>query len=37
MVLDRRSVKLAKPHCADCIERTTDAKKIEERIKSLGL
>ena len=36
-VLDRRAMKLAKPHCLDCVEKTSDDRKIEERIKALGL
>ncbi len=37
MTLTKASLRLAKPHCEDCVERQDDSRKIEERIKNLGL
>ena len=36
-VIDKRSMKQAKPHCNDCVERTNDTKKIEDRLKAMGM
>ena len=36
-VLDKRACKLAKPHCLECVRTNEAAKKIEDRLKALGM